>query len=56
MLIIEKLKRKNNIEQIPNAEKVIELEIVEPVELVEPVEPVHSNVKDLIKKIENKNI
>jgi hypothetical protein len=59
MLIIEKLKRKHNTEQIPNAEKIIELEIVEPVELVEPVEPVEhvqSNVKDLIKKFENKNI
>ena len=56
MLIIEKLKRKNNIEQIPNAEKVIELEIVEPVAPFEPVEHVQSNVKDLIKKFENKNI
>ena len=49
-LIIEKLKRKNNIEQIPHPENVIELEIVE------SVEPAQSNVKDLIKKFENKNI
>lgn len=48
-LYLDNLNRKNNIEQIPKAEKIIELEIVE------PAEPI-SNVKNLIQKFENKNI
>ena len=46
--LLEDLKRKNAIKEIiPNVEEVDE---------VETLEPVQSNVKNLIKKFENKNI
>ena len=49
--LIDDLKRKNAIKEIvPNVDEVVE------VEKFETLEPVESNVKNLIKKFENKNI